>query len=65
LNSPFENNHNHNHHQNNINNNNFHLMFGSPQCDLTSFDFKEDMHHGHGVGIDPIHKQQDISVWYP
>jgi ethylene-insensitive protein 3 len=64
LNSPFENNHNQ-HHNNNNNNNNFHLMFGSPQCDLTSFDFKEDMHHGHGVGIDPIQKQQDISVWYP
>ncbi|XP_045811438.1 protein ETHYLENE INSENSITIVE 3-like [Trifolium pratense] len=62
LNSPFENNHNHNHHHNN-NNNNFHLMFGSPQCDLTSFDFKEDM-HVLGVSIDPIQKQQDISIWY-
>ncbi|GAU51213.1 hypothetical protein TSUD_134580 [Trifolium subterraneum] len=64
LNSPFENNHNH-HHNNNNNNNNFHVMFGSPQRDLTSFDFKEDMHHhGHGVSIDPIQKQQDISIWY-
>ncbi|KAL2322239.1 hypothetical protein Fmac_026618 [Flemingia macrophylla] len=49
--SPFETNHN---------NNNFHLMFGSP-CDLASFDYKEDMH---GVGMDALQKQPDISIWY-
>ncbi|XP_004501972.1 ETHYLENE INSENSITIVE 3-like 1 protein [Cicer arietinum] len=54
LNSPFENHHNHNH------NNNYHLMFGS-HCDLTSFDFKDDMH---GVGVDGLQKQPDISIWY-
>ncbi|KAJ1394333.1 Ethylene insensitive 3 [Sesbania bispinosa] len=52
LNSPFESNHS--------NNNNFNLMFGSP-CDLASFDFKEDMQ---GVGMDALHKQPDISIWY-
>nr|ACJ85709.1 unknown [Medicago truncatula]AFK45814.1 unknown [Medicago truncatula] len=60
LNSPFENNHNHNQNHNN----NFHLMFGSPpHCDLTSYEFKGDMH---GVGImDHLQKQPDISsVWY-
>jgi len=64
LNSPFENNHNHNHNHNQNHNNNFHLMFGSPHCDLTSYEFKGDMH---GVGImDHLQKQPDISssVWY-
>ncbi|XP_058787334.1 protein ETHYLENE INSENSITIVE 3-like [Vicia villosa] len=58
LNSPYENNHNHNH---NNSNNNFQYMFGSPQIDLSSFDFKED---SHGTGMDPLQNQQDISIWY-
>ncbi|RDY13506.1 Protein ETHYLENE INSENSITIVE 3, partial [Mucuna pruriens] len=48
MNAPFEANHN----------NNFHSMFGS-LCDLASFDFKEDMH---GVGMDALQKQPDISI---
>ncbi|KAI4308294.1 hypothetical protein L6164_031383 [Bauhinia variegata] len=51
LNSPFESNHNPN---------NFQMMFGSP-CDLASFDFKEATH---GVGMDTVQKQPDISIWY-
>ncbi|XP_061352012.1 protein ETHYLENE INSENSITIVE 3 [Gastrolobium bilobum] len=51
MNSPFETNHN---------NNNIPLMFGSP-CDLASFDFKED---NQVVGMDTLHKQPDVSVWY-
>lgn len=54
MNSHFETNHN-----NNNNNNNFHFMFGSP-CDLASFDFKEDIQ----VGMDTLHKQPDVSIWY-
>ncbi|KAK7276586.1 hypothetical protein RIF29_17729 [Crotalaria pallida] len=57
MNAPFETNH---HHHNNNNNNNFQFMFGS-SCDLASFDFKEDIQ---GVGMDPIHKQPDVSIWY-
>ncbi|KAE9614911.1 putative transcription factor EIL family [Lupinus albus] len=52
MNSPFETNHN--------NNNNFQFMFGS-SCDLTSFDFKEDIQ---GVEMDPLHKQPNVSIWY-
>ncbi|KAK7320497.1 hypothetical protein VNO77_30022 [Canavalia gladiata] len=51
MNSPFDTNHN---------NPNIHLMFGSP-CDLAPFDFKEDIQ---GVGMDTLHKQQDVSIWY-
>ncbi|XP_027329991.1 ETHYLENE INSENSITIVE 3-like 1 protein [Abrus precatorius] len=51
MNSPYDTSHN---------NNNIHLMFGSP-CDLASFDFKEDIQ---GVGMDTLHKQQDVSIWY-
>ncbi|KAJ1432126.1 Ethylene insensitive 3 [Sesbania bispinosa] len=51
MNSPFETNHN---------NNNINLMFGS-HCDLASFDFKEDIQ---GVGMDTLHKQPDVSIWY-
>ncbi|KAL5076315.1 hypothetical protein RYX36_015299 [Vicia faba] len=62
LNSPFENNHHHNNnHNHNSNNTNFHFMFGAPHCDLSSFDFKED---SHGVGMAPLQKQQDVSIWY-
>ncbi|XP_022929635.1 LOW QUALITY PROTEIN: ETHYLENE INSENSITIVE 3-like 1 protein [Cucurbita moschata] len=39
MNSSFEN----NHQNNNNNNNNFHLMFGSP-FDLSTFDYKEEVH---------------------
>lgn len=53
MNSPFETNHNNN-------NNNIHMIFGSA-CDLASFDFKEDLH---GVGMDTLHKQPDVSIWY-
>lgn len=52
MNTPFDTNHH--------NNNNIHLMFGSP-CDLASFDFKEDIQ---GVGMDTLHKQPDVSIWY-
>ena len=51
--TPFDTNHS--------NNNNIHLMFNSP-CDLSSFDFKEDIQGG--VGMDPLHKQQEVSIWY-
>jgi ethylene-insensitive protein 3 len=59
VNTPFETNH-----HNNNNNNNINLMFGS-SCDLTSFDFKEDLQlQGGGVGIDTLYKQPDVSIWY-
>ncbi|KAL2582943.1 hypothetical protein GLYMA_14G041500v4 [Glycine max] len=51
MNTPFDTNHN---------NNNIHLMFNSP-CDLSSFDFKEDIQ---GVGMDSLQKQQEVSIWY-
>ncbi|KAE8712142.1 Protein ETHYLENE INSENSITIVE 3 [Hibiscus syriacus] len=50
LNSPLESNHN---------NNSFQLMFGSP-FDLSSFDYKEDLH---AVGMDTMPKQ-DVSMWF-
>ncbi|GAU21615.1 hypothetical protein TSUD_250980 [Trifolium subterraneum] len=57
VNTPFETNHNNN-------NNNINLMFGS-SCDLTSFDFKDDLQlQGGGVGIDTLYKQPDVSLWY-
>jgi ethylene-insensitive protein 3 len=59
VNTPFETNH-----HNNNNNNNINLMFGS-SCDLTSFDFKEDLQlQGGGVGMDTLYKQPDVSIWY-
>ncbi|KAL1348010.1 hypothetical protein HN51_024015 [Arachis hypogaea] len=45
----------------NNNNSNFNFMFGSP-CDLGSFDFKEDLQGG--MGMDSLHKQPDVSIWY-
>ncbi|KAF7815480.1 protein ETHYLENE INSENSITIVE 3-like [Senna tora] len=61
LSSPFETNNNNNHH-NHTNNNNFQLMFGSP-CDLSSFDFKEDLQGG--GGMESLQKQPDISsIWF-
>ncbi|KAE8732658.1 Protein ETHYLENE INSENSITIVE 3 [Hibiscus syriacus] len=50
LNSPLESNHN---------NNSFQLMFGSP-FDLSSFNYKEDLH---AVGMDTMPKQ-DVSMWF-
>ncbi|TKY57077.1 ETHYLENE INSENSITIVE 3 [Spatholobus suberectus] len=45
---------------NHNNNNNIHLMFSS-SCDLASFNLKEDIQ---GVGMDTLHKQQEVSMWY-
>ncbi|ESW13564.1 hypothetical protein PHAVU_008G207000 [Phaseolus vulgaris] len=36
-----------------------HMMF-NPQCDLSSFDLKDIQ----GVGMDPVHKQQEVSIWF-
>ncbi|KAG6588156.1 Protein ETHYLENE INSENSITIVE 3, partial [Cucurbita argyrosperma subsp. sororia] len=58
MNSSFEN----NHQNNNNNNNNFHLMFGSP-FDLSTFDYKEEVHGG-AAAIDALPKHQDIPLWY-
>ncbi|MED6183065.1 Protein ETHYLENE INSENSITIVE 3, variant 2 [Stylosanthes scabra] len=45
----------------NNHNNNFNFMFGAP-CDLGSFDFKEDIQGG--MGMESLHKQPDVSIWY-
>lgn len=50
-NSLFETNHS---------NNNLQMLFGS-SFDLSSFDCKADLQ---GVAMDPLSKQQDISIWY-